>query len=368
MSQSQAKWIAVVVLLGLAAVPLVMMMTRNGKAEHAQSSGQPSGSKAGPPAFAMPVEVAPVTVGAVTESVNAVGTLQANESVMIRPEIPGRVTRVNFQEGQAVQKGRILMELDSAELDAQLAQAAASLELAKLNYDRNKLLIANDNVSRHELDQAASNLKSAEANYKFYYERLEKTRIRAPFDGFLGSRRFSPGDYVQAGHDLVNLEDIKALKIDFNIPETLFSRLAVGQRVGIRVDAFPDQSFEGRVYSIDPRVDEISRTARVRARIPNPELKLRPGMFTNVALVLGQTEHALLIPEEAVVLQQDKTFVFRVVDGTAHLTEVKLGSRERGVVQVLEGLAPADTVVRAGVQKIRDGAPVRAVEAGSDRG
>ncbi|MER3481757.1 MAG: efflux transporter periplasmic adaptor subunit, partial [Meiothermus sp.] len=264
MSQSQAKWIAVVVLLGLAAVPLVMMMTRNGKPEHAQSSGQPSGSKAGPPAFAMPVEVAPVTVGAVTESVNAVGTLQANESVMIRPEIPGRVTRVNFQEGQAVQKGRILMELDSAELDAQLAQAAASLELAKLNYDRNKLLIANDNVSRHELDQAASNLKSAEANYKFYYERLEKTRIRAPFDGFLGSRRFSPGDYVQAGHDLVNLEDIKALKIDFNIPETLFSRLAVGQRVGIRVDAFPDQSFEGRVYSIDPRVDEISRTARVR--------------------------------------------------------------------------------------------------------
>lgn len=357
-------WIGVV-LLGLAAVPLLMTWMRNGKADHA--AGAPGEQKA-PPSFAMPVEVAPVLVGPITETVGAVGTLEANESVMIRPEIMGRVTRVNFQEGQAVDKGRVLIELDAIELDAQLAQAAASLEIAKLNYDRTKRLIANDNVSQQELDTAATNLKSAEANYKLFQERLAKTKIRSPFSGYLGTRRVSPGDYLQPGRDIVNLEDISTLKINFMVSETFFSRLSVGQKVGVKVDAFPEQVFEGRVYSLDPRMDEISRTIRVRARIPNRDAKLRPGMFANVSLILGHTNEALLIPEEAILPQQEKAFVYRVQDGAVQLTEVKLGGRERGMVQVLTGLQAADTVVKAGLQKIRDGMPVMPVGAGSGRG
>jgi membrane fusion protein (multidrug efflux system) len=361
MTPRQTKWLVIgLALLALAVVPLLMTWSRNGKAEN--PPGPPRGQKSGPHGFAMPVEVAPVTVGSITETVHAVGTLEANESVMIRPEILGRITRVNFREGQAVEKGRVLIELDSAELEAQLAQAAASLEMARLNYDRNKRLIANDNVSRQELDQAASNLKSAEANYKLFQERLAKTKIRAPFAGYLGTRRVSPGDYVQPGHNIVNLEDLSILKINFMVSEIYFSQLAVEQHVRVLVDAFPGQMFQGRVYSIDPRVDEVSRTVRVRARIPNAEMKLRPGMFANVELVLGHTETALLIPEEAVVPQQEKIFVFRVQENTAQWTEIKLGGRERGMVQVLDGLQAADTVVRAGLQKIRDGMPVMPID------
>ena len=356
----RAKWLLIgVILVGLAIVPLLMTWSRNGTDDQPPGSSQPP--KGGPPSFAMPVEVAPVTVGSMTDTVTAVGTLEANESVMIRPEILGRVTRVNFQEGQKVEKGKVLIELDSAELEAQLAQAAASLEIARLDYDRMKRLIANDNVSRRELDQAASNLKSAEATYKLFQERLSKTTIRSPFAGYLGTRRVSPGDYVQPGRDIVNLEDIHTLKINFMVPERFFSQLAVGQKVEVRTDAFPGHAFEGTVYSIDPRMDEVSRTVRVRARIPNAEGKLRPGMFANVSLVLGHTDTALLVAEEAIVPQQGKTFVFRVQDGAAHLAEVALGARDRGKVQVLSGLQETDTVVTGGVQKIRDGMPVTAI-------
>jgi membrane fusion protein (multidrug efflux system) len=145
------------------------------------------------------------------------------------------------------------------------------------------------------------------------------------------------------------------------VPEMVFSRLAGGQQVEVRVDAFPGQLFRGAVYSIDPRMEELSRTVRVRANIPNPDVKLRPGMFANVSLVLGHVDNALLIPEEAVVPQQDKTFVFRVEDKTARLTEVKLGARERGMVQALNGVQAQDVVVKAGHQKIRDGMPVMAI-------
>ncbi|WP_447975182.1 efflux RND transporter periplasmic adaptor subunit [Nitrospira sp. Kam-Ns4a] len=356
----RAGWTLVAtVLLLVAAVPVLMNLGREGA--EAPPAAQSVQASTKPPTFAMPVEVAAVTVGRVTEAANAVGTLQANESVMIRPEIPGRVTRINFREGQQVEQGMVLFELDSTELEAELAQAAASLEIARLNYERAQKLIVNDNVSQQEHDQAATTFKSAQANYKLYQERLAKTRIVAPFAGYLGHRRISPGDYVQAGRDLVNLEDLSVLKIDFRIPETLFSRLRVGQRVEVAVDAFPGQVFEGRVYSMDPRVDEVTRTVPVRARIPNPQARLRPGMFASLRLVLGVIESALLIPEEAVVPHQEQTFVFRVADGLAKQTEVKLGVRERGVVQVVSGLDAGDQVIKAGLQKIRDGMPVQAV-------
>ncbi len=366
--RSKTKWFVILALvLGAAGFSILMTGDRDGKAPSpaARASNQAIGKdekRDGPPAFAMAVEVAPVSVGTITLDVGAVGTLEANESVIIRPEIPGRVTKIGFEEGQQVKNGTVLIELDSAELQAQLAQAEAELEIAELNYERTKQLIANDNVSRQELDQASSSLKSAKANHALFKERLSKTRIRAPFSGYLGTRRVSPGDYVQAGRDMVNLEDIKTLKIDFRIPEIYLSRLAVGQTVDVQVDAFPGQTFTGEVYVLDPRVDETSRTVRARARIPNLNFTLRPGLFANVKVVLGQTEQAMLIPEEAVVPQQGKTFVFLVKDNKAHLTEVELGLRKRAVVQVLKGVTPGDVVVRAGQQKIRDGMPIRPIE------
>ena len=308
------------------------------------------------------VEIAPVTIGRVDEIVRAVGTLEANESVMIRPEIPGLITRVLFTEGQAVEKGMVLIELDDLELQAHMADAEAQLKIARLTYDRMMQLTGNQNpfVSEQQIDQAISSLGTAKANYALYQTRLAKTRIRAPFAGYVGIRRISPGDYVQTGQDLVNLEDLHTLKIDFKVPETFLTRLSIGQRVEIVTDADPTHPFSGDIYVLDPRVDSSSRAVRVRARVPNVGGTLRPGLFANVNLTLGEHANAMLVPEESVIPQRDKNFVYRVQDHMARWTEVVLGMRQGGRVQILEGLHEGDEIVRVGHHKIKDGTAVAA--------
>lgn len=357
MAHIPAKWIIFPILfLGLVVVSLLLTQGWNDKA-----TDPPKAAEA-PAVETIPVELATVAVGRIAEVVRAVGTLEANESVMIRPEIAGLVTRVLFTEGQAVEKGMVMIELDDSELKARLDEADAQLEIARLTYGRMKQLLESHNtfVSQQQIDQAISNLRTAEANHNLYRTRLSKTKIRAPFAGYVGIRRISPGDYVQSGQDLVNLEDIRTLKIDFKIPETFLNRLFVGQRVEVTTDAYPGHTFTGEVYALDPRVDSSSRAVRVRATIPNAGAQLRPGLFAHVKLVLQETDQALLIPEEAVVPQRDRTFVYRVQDDIARWTEVSLGIREQGLVQVLGGLEKQDRVVRVGHQKLRDGARVAA--------
>lgn len=347
-----ARWLVVCLFLTVLGVSFLLLVHRYDKGT----------SLANGPDTAAPtvVETTPVTVGRVDEIIQAVGTLEANESVMIRPEIAGLVTRVLFIEGQAVPKGMVLIELDDSELQAHMADAEAQLKIARLTYDRMMQLTGNQNpfVSDQQIDQAISNLGTAKANYALYRTRLAKTRIRAPFAGYVGIRRISPGDYVQIGQDLVNLEDLHTLKIDFKIPETFLNRLSIGQRIEIVTDADPTRSFTGDIYVLDPRVDSSSRAVRVRARVPNAGGMLRPGLFANVNLTLGEHADALLVPEESVIPQHDKNFVYRVHDHTAQWTEVALGMRQGGRVQVLEGLHEDDQIVRVGHHKLKDGAAV----------
>jgi len=196
--------------------------------------------------------------------------------------------------------------------------------------------------------------------------RLDKTDVRAPFSGILGLRRVSPGDYVTPGQDLVNIEDIDPLKVDFRVPERYLANLSAGQRIRVRVDAFPDRSFEGRVYAVDPQIDPAGRSIAIRARIDNPERVLRPGLFARVRLIVDERPNALVIPEQAIVPRGERRYVFRVKDGKAVLTEVRVGQRRQGSVEVVEGLSEGDTVVTAGQLKIRDGVSVSLPNAGSN--
>ncbi|MEW6246194.1 MAG: efflux RND transporter periplasmic adaptor subunit [Nitrospirota bacterium] len=309
------------------------------------------------PEPAVPVELVPVAVGPVTETATAVGTLEANESVLIRPELPGLVTQISFQEGQAVDQGAVLIELDDAELRAQTAQAAAQERIARSTYERLQRLNRNPStiVPPQQLDEARSALQAAEANTVAFAERLKKTKLRAPFAGTLGLRRVSPGDYVRPGQDLVNLEDLRTLKIDFKVPETFLRALFVGQPVTVETDAYPGETFSGEIYAVDPRVEAVNRALHVRARVPNPDGKLRPGLFARVTVILTRRDDALLIPEEAVVFQGDKSFVYRVIDRVARRTEVTLGARAGTLVHVRSGLDRGDVVVRAGHHKLKDG-------------
>lgn len=306
----------------------------------------------------IPVEVAPVRIDAVVIDVGAVGTLLANESVVIRPEIAGRIKTIHFQEGQVVAKAKRLVALDDSELTAQVAQSKASANLARLNYQRTQDLVAKRIVSQQVYDEAKARLAEAQARLTLDQVRLEKATLRAPFAGVLGVRRVSPGDYVAAGQDIVNLESVNPLKVDLRLPEVYARRLKTAQAVTLRVDAFSDEVYEGEIYFIDPRVDVSTRSLLVRARIRNSERELRPGMFVTATIVLDRHEQAVLIPEQALVASGGDQYVFRVQDGNAVRTKVAVGNRRAGEIEITSGLTAQDRVVIAGHQKLRDGAPV----------
>jgi membrane fusion protein (multidrug efflux system) len=348
--KNRMRWIAIMtfaVALGL----LIWGISYRNQTPVAQQPGM-----GGPPA--LPVEALPVRLDTVIESASAIGTLDANESVVIRSEIAGRVGAIRFQEGQFIKKGEILLDLDPTEFQAQVAQIKATVELNRMNFERAKQLHKEELISQQGYDEIETKLKESQASLALAQARLDKTTIRAPFGGRLGLRQVSLGDYVQPGQTVVNLEDLSSLKVDFRIPEIYLVRVKTGQRVDVQVDAFPDRAFSGKIYAIDPRIEEASRTILIRARIPNPDSQLRPGMFARVSIVLGERANAILIPEQAIVPMGQDSFVFRVVDGKAALTKIKIGLRRVGEVEILEGLTPKDTVVTSGQMKIRDGATV----------
>ncbi|BCA56640.1 MexH family multidrug efflux RND transporter periplasmic adaptor subunit [Nitrospira sp. KM1] len=303
------------------------------------------------------VDISQVTLGSVTESIQAVGTLQAIASIMIRPEIAGLVRRIHFIDGQLIERMAPMVELDQEELQAQANQAVAQERIAQVTFERLKRLAAQQTtiVPAQQVDEARLALQAAAANSVLYATRLKKSILRAPFSGTVGLRRVSVGDYVQPGQDIVNLEDLHTLHVDFKVPEIWLSRLSNDQSVQVTTDAFPSLVFEGHVTAIDPRVDSVNRTVSARAAVPNPDGKLRPGLFATVGVKLGQDVHALLIPEEAVFMQKDKAMVFRIEDNIARLTEVTVGVHAQGMVQIRSGLTEGSSVVRTGTHKIRDG-------------
>ncbi len=349
-SSRRIKWTLPAVLLGIA---LALGITLRAWLLPADSAPPPA---SGP--GAVTVETALVRTDTASVEAQAVGSLRANESVIIRPEIDGRIARIEFAEGEAIAQGARLVVLDAEELKALLEQSRAEAELARLNFERSKQLLPKKVITQQDYDQAASRLAEAEARLALARARLAKTVLRAPFDGILGLRRVSPGDYVEAGQDIVNLESIDPVKLDFQLPERYAGDVRERQRVRVTVDAFPEQTFIGEVYAVSPSLEAATRTLMLRARIPNPRERLRPGMFARATIVFGERANALWVPEQAIVPRGREQFVFRVLDGRAALTKVETGQRRVGEVEITTGLAASDTVVTAGHAKLSDGAPV----------
>lgn len=308
--------------------------------------------------FAIPVDAAKVRKETVLRTVEAVGTLVANEQVTIRPEIAGVVTLINFTEGQSVVREAILFALDDTILKAELEQAKASLELSQSTYDRAAELLKRGSGTVAARDQALANLTNDRAQVQLAEARLEKTVLDAPFTGVVGLRRVSMGDFVSVGEALVTLSDIETLKIDFRIPELYLAELSTGQELEVRVDALPGEIFSGEVYAIDPQVDVNGRALVIRATLKNPEGRLRPGLFARVDVVLERRPDSLLVPEAALVPTKEGQTVFRVTDGKIEVVPVTIGLRRKGDVEVLTGLVAGDVVVTGGQLKLRPGAEV----------
>jgi len=313
--------------------------------------------------FAVPVAGGPVKVDTVVKSISAVGSMRSNESVIIAPEIAGRVHEIPAAEGRPIKAGDPVVLLDAAIYEAELVQAQARLALSQANYKRATELKERGAGTVRAADEALANLRNDEAAVQLAQARLDKTRIVAPFDGILGIRRVSVGAYLNPGDPVVNLEQIDPLKVDFRIPEVYLKAVRLGQALEIETDAFPGQVFIGEVYAVDPLVDEEGRSVFVRARVPNANGPLRPGLFAKVSLVVERHENAILVPERAIVPFGEDQFVFRVVDGKAVMTRVVIGERREGEVEITQGLAAGDVVISEGQMKLRDGAPVQIVAA-----
>lgn len=311
--------------------------------------------------FAIPVDAVAVRKADLLRTVQAVGTLVADEEVTIRPEISGLVTAISFEEGLRVVEDSVLFTLDADILQAELDRAKASLELSQANYDRAKQLSDRGSGTQRAEDEALAALLNDRASVALAESRLSKTIIAAPFEGVVGLRSVSIGDYVVEGEEMVTLSAIDRLKADFRIPELFLAEVHIGQELNITVDALPGQTFEGKVYAIDPQVDVSGRALVIRARLDNPEGKLRPGLFARIDVVLERRANALLVPESAIVPTKQGQTVIRVQDGVAEIVVVTTGLRRHGEIEVLSGLAEGDIVVTGGQLKLRPGVPVQVV-------
>ena len=321
----------------------------------ASAKASAAASGAGAP---MTVEAAKVAMQAMPQTITAVGSLRSDESVTMRPEVAGRISAILFKEGQHVSKGMTLLRLDPAINQAEVQQARANLKLAQSKYDRAVELSQRNFISGQAKDEAENNLRVAEAAVALVEARLAKTEIKAPFSGVIGLRVVSVGDYVKEGADMVNLESIDPLKVDFRVPETYMRQVQPGQTLTVTLDALPDRKFDGKVLAVNPLIDAAGRSVVIRAIVRNADTSLRPGMFTRVNLITRDEKEALVVPEQAIVPQGEEQYVFRVADGKVMRVKVVIGQRRDTKVEVLKGLSVNDIVVTAGQLKLRDGMPV----------
>lgn len=305
------------------------------------------------------VEVVQVQQSLVRDELITFGSLRSDESVMIRPEIAGRLAKLHFREGQNVAAGALLVSLDDSITRAELAQAQANLNLAENNFRRAQLLFKRGASNAQALDEASAQQQAARASLALAQARLDKTQIVAPHEGVLGLRQVSPGDYLSEGQDIVNLEVLDPLKVDFRIPQKAVSWIRLGQLIEVSLDAYPGERFSGEIFAINPRLDEAGRSQAIRAHMGNADGRLSPGQFVKVSVILAERPKALTIPEEAVMPVGERLLVNLVVDGKVELREVKLGKRLDGRVEVIAGLQADETLISAGWQKVREGMPVR---------
>jgi membrane fusion protein, multidrug efflux system len=319
--------------------------------------GGTAAANAGPPPTT--VEVAKVVKMALPQSITAVGSLRSDETVILRPEVSGRIAEILFQEGQAVTKGAPLVRFDSTVQRAELEQARATLALNKSKFDRAVDLQKTGFISSQARDEADNNFKVARANADVAEAKMAKLELRAPFSGLTGLRSASVGDYVREGQEIVNLEAVNTLKADFRVPENLVGQVKTGQSLQIALDAFPNQTFAGKIYAINPQLDQAGRAILIRASVANPNAKLRPGMFARVRILLSANADALVVPEQTLIPVGDDQYLFKVVDGRALRVKVDIGQRADTNVEIIRGVSATDVVITAGQLKVRDGGAVK---------
>lgn len=328
------------------------------------TAGAPRGAAGAGGARPIPVEAQPIRIGPVSATLSAVGSLRADETIVVSAEVEGRISEVVVREGLPVKAGDVLFRLDDQMAKAELAQAKAELALAEANYERADTLFRQRSGTERTRDEGRYALDRTRANVELAGSRLDKLTVRAAFGGVVGLRSVGVGEYVNKGEQLIVLSKVDPIKVDFRLPEVELANVKVGSRIRIEVDALPGRHFEGEVFAIDPQVDINGRALQIRARVENPRGDLKPGLFARVEMTTEARENAMIVPETAVATQGRDRFAYVVRDGKAMRLKVLTGIRQRGSVEVVDGLKRDDVVVVTGQQRLREGIPVEVVGPG----
>lgn len=308
-----------------------------------------------------PVILAPVVDAPFASSLQALGTAIANESVRLTANRSDLVRAIHFEDGEQVKKGQLLVELETAEEQSRLVEAEALLVERKAAHGRAVELKEQGISPDSEVQTALAQMNAAAARVATLNATIRDHAVRAPFPGVLGLRRISVGSLLQPSTEITTLDDLSVVKVDFTIPETWLSAIKIGQPVRALSDAWPDEAFEGKVTAIATRLDEKTRSATIRAIVANPDMHLRPGMLMKVEVDRGE-KPSLQVPEDSLIQKGDKHFVFVVGDdGVARETDVTVGRRRVGSVEVLGGVTAMDKVVVEGLVRVRDGTEVEIV-------
>jgi membrane fusion protein, multidrug efflux system len=352
---------------GLGVVLLVLMILAGIKV--AQIHKMMSGS------WAMPPETISSAIAQSEQwqdTLSAVGSINAAQGVIVAPEVPGTVSEIDFESGATARKGELLVKLDTSSEDAQLRAAQAQVDWAKVSADRLEKLRADNTVSQSELDQAQAALKQAKANADTIQSTIDKKTIRAPFDGKLGIRLVNLGEQLPVGKGIVSLQSLSPVFIDFSLPQQDLAQLTPGLKVRVTTDTYLDKSFEGELTAVNPDLDPVTRSVRVRAQLQNADHLLRPGMFARAEILLPQTKPVLAVPATAILSAPFGDSVFVIVTaaqaGITNMASTNLVAQQKFVrtgrthgdfISIESGLESGDRIATAGIFKLRNGVAVQ---------
>ena len=303
----------------------------------------------------VPAELVSVEVGPLKETLEAIGSIEADESVYLKPEVEGEITSIQMTEGSSVKKGDPILQIDESKQAAVVAEAEADYNYAKQTMQRSDTLRQDGTISEQEHDQTRAAYQRSVATLNLARKKMHEYTLTAPFDGILGQRNVSVGQYVSPQTVLVSIYAMDRMKLNFSVPERYSARVTPGQTLKLTVASYPEESFSGEIYLIEPQVDVATRTVRVRAIVPNMDHRLKPGMFANLTLTVGTKEKALTLPEDCLFPHDGGFAVYRATDGVAELVPVKVGFRTPGKIEILEGLKPGDKVARSGNLRLAPG-------------
>lgn len=341
---------------------LVLFLIALPKLDVFKEDSEPEATAAAPPSTpaggsVIPVNAVIVKPQKIENKIKVSGSILANESAQLRSEMSGRISKIYFKEGDRIKKGELLVRINDEELRAQLERLKYTQKLYQETENRNKQLLEREAISREEYEIALTELNTAQADIKLVEAQIAKSQLRAPFDGIIGLRYISEGSYVTPTTDIASFFNIDYSKIDFSVPGKYSGVVNVGDNVYFSVENSPE-TFQGRVYAIEPQVDPTTRTLRMRAISENKGRKVIPGQFASIELILDAVENALMVPTESIVPEQDGHKIFLANNGKAQPVQVKLGLRTPQQVEVVSGLKPQDTVITTGLLQIRQGSPI----------